>query len=245
VSGGLVAALFLIVLLFVDGWGMSPAAAGVVVTVMPAAAIVVSRFRPRALGVKTGVACGVILVAGGLAALAFMPRAGWAWTIPPQILVGIGLGLAIAGLTELALAGRPDQVVHGGWTLAARHAGVVLGLLLLAPVLTDALEESREEAIRAGAAEVLDSRIPPLDKLGVAQDVLDEVARANDAGELPNVRRAFEDRPDDEEWSALASELEEQLDRAISSAFSGPFLLAAALALAALVPVALIRRRPA
>ena len=245
VSGGLVAALFLIVLLLVDGWGMSAAAAGLVVTVMPAAAIAVSRFRPRGLGPVMGVACGVILVAGGLAALAFMPRAGWAWTIPPQILVGAGLGLALAGLTELALAGRADQVVHGGWTLAARHAGVVVGLLLLAPVLTTALEESREEAIRAGAAEVLDSAIPPLDKLRVAQDVLDEVARANDAGELPSVERAFEDRPDDEEWTALVSALQEQLDRAITSAFSGPFLLAAALALAALVPVALIRRRPA
>jgi MFS family permease len=245
VSGGLVAALFLIVLLLVDGWGMSPAAAGLVVTVMPAAAIAVSRFRPRSLGPVAGVACGVILVAGGLGALAFMPRAGWAWTIPPQLLVGAGLGLAVAGLTELALAGRPDQVVHGGWTLAARHAGVVLGLLLLAPVLTNALEESREEAIRAGAAEVLDSRIPPLDKLRVAQDVLDEVARANDAGELPDVARAFEDRPDDEEWGELVSALQEQLDRAVSSAFSGPFLLAAGLALAALVPLLFVRRRPA
>ena len=245
VSGGLVAALFLIVLLLVDGWGMSPAAAGLVVTVMPAAAIVVSRLRPRSLGPLSGVACGVVLVSGGLAALAFMPRAGWAWTIPPQILVGAGLGLAVTGLTQLALAGRTDQVVHGGWTLAARHAGVVLGLLLLAPVLTTALEESRDEAIRAGAAEVLDSRIPPLDKLRVAQDVLDEVARANDAGELPDVQRAFEDRPDDDEYTALVSGLQEQLDRAITSAFSGPFLLAGGLALAALVPLLFLRRRPA
>ena len=77
--------------------------------------------------------------------------------------------------------------MHGGWTLAARHAGVVLGLLLLAPVLTSALDENRDEAIRAGAAVVLDSEIPPLDKLGVAQDVLAEVDRANDVGELPDV----------------------------------------------------------
>ena len=41
------AALFLIVLLLVDGWGMSPAAAGLVVTVMPLAAIVVSRASRR------------------------------------------------------------------------------------------------------------------------------------------------------------------------------------------------------
>jgi hypothetical protein len=213
--------------------------------VMPAAAIAVSRFHPRRLGGVTGVACGVILVAGGLAALAFMPRAGWAWTIPPQLLVGAGVGLTLAGLTTLAFAGRADQVVHGGWTLAARHAGVVIGLILLAPVLTTALEESRDEAIRAGAAEVLDSRVGPLDKLRVVQDVLEEAERANEAGELPSVERAFEDRPDDEEWTALVSALQEQLDRAVTSAFSRPFLLAAALALAALLPVALIRRRPA
>jgi MFS family permease len=243
VAGGLVAALFLVVLLLVEGWGMSPAAAGVVVTVMPLTAIAVGRLRPRSLGELYGVVCGVVLLAGGLGALALMPRAGWGWTIPPQILVGAGLGLTVGGLTRLALRGRPDQVVHGGWTLSARHAGVVVGLLLLAPVLTSALDESRDEAIRAGAAIVLDSDIPPLDKLGVAQDVLAEVDRSSDAGELPDVGRALEDRPDDAEWSSLVSALEDQLDRAVTSAFSGPFLLAAALALCALVPLAFVRRR--
>ena len=84
-----------------------------------------------------------MLVAGGLAGLALLPRAGWGWTIPPQLLVGAGLGLALAALTERALAGRAEQVVHGGWTLAARHAGVVLGLLLLAPVLDDGTRAQR------------------------------------------------------------------------------------------------------
>ena len=243
VAGGLVAALFLVVLLLVDGWGMSPAAAGIVVSVMPLVAIAVRRLRPSSLGAVQGIACGVILLAGGLAALALMPRAGWGWTIPPQILVGAGLGLTVGGLTEYALRHRPDQVVHGGWTIAARHAGVVLGLVLLAPVLTTALEENRDEAIRAGAAVVLDSEIPPLDKLGVAQDVLAEVERANDVGELPDVDRAFSERPDGDEWRALRDGLQEQLDRAVTSAFSGPFLLAAALTLCALVPVAFMRRR--
>jgi MFS family permease len=246
VAGGLVAALFLVVLLLVDGWGMSPAAAGIVVTVMPLTAIAVSRFRPRSLGVVYGCVCGVILIAGGLAALALMPRAGWWWTVPPQILVGAGLGLTVGGLTELAVRGRPDQVVHGGWTLSARHAGVVVGLLLLAPVLTSALDENRDEAIRSGAAIVLDSRIPPLAKLGVAQDVLAEVDRANDAGELPDVQRALASRTEDDgdDWATLVSGLQDELDRAVTDAFSGPFLLAAALALAALVPLAFVRRRP-
>jgi MFS family permease len=245
VAGGLVAALFLVVLLLVDGWAMSPAAAGLVVTVMPLTAIAVGRLRPRSLGPVQGAACGVILLGGGLAALALLPRAGWAWTIPPQLLIGAGLGLTVASLTELAVEGRADQVVQGGWTLAARHAGVVLGLLLLAPVLTNALEENRDVAIRAGAAVVLDSDIPPLDKLGVAQDVLAEVDRANDVGKLPDVGRALADRPDDPEWRALLSGLEDQLDRAVTNAFSGPFFLASALTLCALVPLFFVRRRRA
>jgi hypothetical protein len=176
-----------------------------------------------------------------LSALALLPRAGWGWTIAPQILVGAGIGLALAALTERAVAGRAEQIVHGGWTLAARHAGVVLGLLLLAPVLTSALETSRDEAVRAGTAAVLDSRIPPLDKLRVAQDVLDEVDEAEERGELPDVAAALEDRPDDDDYRGLVGAMQDQLDRAVTDAFSLPFLLAAAMALAALVPVAISR----
>ena len=154
------------------------------------------------------------------------------------------VGLALVALTERAVAGRAEQVVHGGWTITARHAGVVLGLLLLAPVLTTALEEAQDEAVRAGAAAVLDSGIPPLDKLRLAQDVLDEVDAAKEDGKLPNVAVTFEDRPDDEEYTGLLATLQDQLDRAVTNAFSTPFLLAAALALAALVPAALGRWRP-
>ena len=145
VAGGLVAALFLVVLLLVEGWGMSPAAAGLVVTVMPLTAIAVGAAAAALARRGQGVASGVILVAGGLAALALMPRAGWGWTIPPQILVGAGLGLTVAGLTELALRGRADQVVHGGWTLAARHAGVVARP---APARAGAHERARREPRR-------------------------------------------------------------------------------------------------
>jgi len=166
---------------------MEPAAAGVVVTAMPLAAIASARFAPRSVGLGLRTASGIVLVAGGLLALALLPRAGWVWTIPPQLLVGAGLGLALAALTERAVGGRAEQVVHGGWTLAARHAGVVLGLLLLAPVLTSALEQNRDEAIRAGAAKVLDSRIEPLDKLRLAQNVLDAVDEAEETGDLPDV----------------------------------------------------------
>jgi predicted MFS family arabinose efflux permease len=234
-SGGLVAALFLLVLLLVDGWGMSPALAGLVVTVVPAAAMVSGRLAPRVGSVALRTATGVVLVAGGLVCLALLPGAGWWWTVPPQLLVGAGLGLSVAALTEWALAGGTEQVVQGGWTIAARHAGVVVGLVLLAPVLTSALDRNERQALYAGAAAVLDSDIPALDKLGVAQDVLVQVDAAET--EVPDVAAAFEDRPDDDAYRALLAALEDQLDRAVTDAFSGPFWLAAALALAALATV--------
>jgi len=237
-SGGLVAALFLLVLLLVSGWGMSPAAAGLVVTVMPLAAGLAARLAPRSVGVGMRTSTGVVLVAGGLAGLALLPRAGWMWTIAPQLLVGGGIGLALGALTERALGGRAQPVVHGGWTLAARHAGVVLGLLLLAPVLTEALDRNSDEAVRSGAAAVLDSRIPPLDKLRLAQDVLEEVDAAEERGELPDVDTVFEDLPSSDEYRDLRTALQDQLDRAVTDAFSTPFLLAAALVSAALLPLA-------
>ena len=239
-SGALTAALFLLVLLLVDGWRMDPAVAGIVVTVMPIAAIVFGSLAPRLGNTATRAATGVVLVAGGLTALGVLPGSAWWWTVVPQILVGAGLGLALSALTERALHGRSPQAVHGGWTIAARHAGVVIGLLLLTPVFTTALDRNEDRALRAGAAAVLDSSIPPLEKLGVAQDVL-AIVRASDR-EVPDVRGAFADRPDTPEYRGLEDELVSQLDRAVTAAFSRPFLLAALLAMAALVPIVVSRK---
>ena len=240
-SGALTAALFLLVLLLVDGWRMPPAAAGVVVTVMPVAALATGGLAARVGDSATRAAAGVILVAGGLAALGVLPGSAWWWTVLPQVLVGAGLGLALSALTERALHGRSPQAVHGGWTIAARHAGVVVGLLVLTPVFTAALDRNEDRALRAGAAAVLDSDIPPLDKLAVAQDVL-AIVRAADR-EVPDVREAFAERPDDETYRTLEERLVSELDRAVTAAFSRPFLLAALLAVAALVPIVLSRRQ--
>ncbi len=240
-SGALTAALFLLVLLLVDGWRIDPAAAGLIVTVMPVAAIASGAWAARLGSPLARASSGSVLVAGGLAALAVLPDAGWGWTVPPQVLIGAGLGLALSALTERALHGRSPQAVHGGWTIAARHGGVVLGLLLLTPVFTAALDQSKEDALRAGAAAVLDSPIRPQDKLGLAQDVLAEVDRAQ--GRLPDVAAAFASRPTEPAYASLQASIVDELERAVTAAFSRPFLLAALLALAALVPLGLSRGR--
>jgi hypothetical protein len=240
-SGALVAAFFLLAVLLINGWRLEPLAAGIVVTVMPVATIAAARLGPAITPLWTRAASGVILVAGGLAALGWLPHAGAIWTVPPQLAIGAGLGLALSALTERALAGRSAQAVHGGWTIAARHAGVVVGLLLLTPIFTTDLERNEDEALAAGTSAVLDSGIPPLDKLGVARRILLAVDEAKDEARIPAVREVVGDR-DEPAYADLVSTLQDQLDRAVTNAFSRSFLAAAVLALLALVPILLGRR---
>jgi len=239
ISGALVAALFLLVILLINGWRLDPLSAGLVVTVMPLAGIAATRYRITPLWARA--ASGAILISGGLVALAWLPRAGVFWTIPPQLAIGAGLGLALSALTERALEGRSGQAVHGGWTIAARHAGVVLGLVLLTPIFTADLKKNENAALTAGTAVVLDSNISALNKIGVARDVLVAVDEAKPEARIPDVKEVVGHR-DDPDYAALGDDLQEQLDRAVTNAFSNSFLVAALLGLLALIPILLGRR---
>jgi predicted MFS family arabinose efflux permease len=241
VSGALVASSFLLVILLINGWRLEPLEAGLVVTILPVAAIVAARMGRRITPLWARAASGAILIAGGSAALGWLPHSGAWWTIAPQIAIGAGLGLALSALTERALAGRSAQAVHGGWTIAARHAGIVLGLVLLTPLFTADLERNEEDALAAGTAVVLDSEINPLQKIGVARDILVAVDQAQEDVTVPDVSEAI-DHEDDSAYRELASELQKQLDRAVTNAFSRSFLVAAVLGLLALVPIVVGRR---
>ncbi len=241
-SAALSAALFLLVILLVNGWAVDPALAGLIVTLMPLAAVAVGRVAPLVESRVVRAVSGFVLIAGGLAALGLLPHAGWGWTVAPQLLVGAGLGLTVTALTEQALAGRAHQAVHGGWTIASRHAGIVLGLLVLTPVFTHELAKNQEEATRAGAAIVLDSSIAPLRKITVAREVLRTID--DSGGRLPDVRPVFAAQAGDEDAGELrraGTALQDQLERAVTSAFGRPFLIASLFALAALVTVAVTR----
>jgi MFS family permease len=241
ISGALVGALFLLVILLINGWRLEPLAAGLVVTIMPVAALAATRFGHAITPLWARAASGVLLIAGGLAALGWLPHAGAGWTVAPQLAIGAGLGLTLSALTERALAGRSAQAVHGGWTIAARHGGVVLGLLLLTPLFTTDLHRSEDNVLAAGTAAVLDSDVPPLDKIGVAREILGAVNEAKDEARIPSVAEIV-GKHDDPAYGELASALQDQLDRAVTHAFSRAFLAAAVLGLMALVPI-LLRRR--
>jgi predicted MFS family arabinose efflux permease len=248
VSAALTAALFLLVLLLVEGWRRTPALAAVTVTAIPVAAVAA---RPIARAVRAGTraeaVAGSVLVGGGLACLGLLPDANPAWTIPAQVLVGLGLGLTVDSLTQTALAGRAPRALHGGWTIAARHGGIVVGLLVLTPIFTADLRDAQQPAQEAIAAQVLDSELPATSKISLAER-LGEQLEAED-GRVPDLGVAFRTArlPAGQAATAAALEasLDDQLERAATRAFRRAFLAAAVLALLAIVPALFLREREA
>jgi MFS family permease len=244
VSAAIAAALFLLVLLLIEGWRLSPIGAAIVVSAMPLATLLGARLGPGAGGVRARAAAGAILVSGGLGGLALLPHANVALTLPPQLLVGVGLALVLSALTETALAGQAPQAIHGGWTISARHAGVAIGLIVLTPVFTADIARQRRDAIDAGTAVVLDARVNPLLKLSLARRISKRLE--GERGKVPTIGPAFEPLPADPADRAdairLREQLQDQLDRAATHAFSPSFGLGALLGLLALIPIGLARR---
>jgi hypothetical protein len=111
-------------------------------------------------------------------------------------------------------------------------------------VFTADLREERRDAIDAGTAAVLDARVEPLLKVELAKRIADRLEQ--ERGRVPVLDPAFQPLPEDPEERAsvvqLRSDLQDQLDRAATQAFSASFLIAAALALIALLPIAIGRR---
>jgi len=121
---------------------------------------------------------------------------------------------------------------------------VVAGLLVLTPIFTSDLTSQRAAAEQAGTAALLDAQVSVSEKFDLAQRLADRLSE--ERGKVPVVAPAFEPLPSDpaDRAGALALEatLQDQLDRAATHAFSTSFLLAAAFALAALLPIYLGRR---
>ena len=245
-SAALTAALFLLVLLVVEGWGRSPATAALTVSVVPVAALaarpLARLLRPPA---EVEVAVGCFLIAGGLTGLAILPSADLIWTIAPQALVGLGLGLTIDRLTSQAMRMRLPRVEHAGWTISARHVGVVVGLAIMTPVFTADLRDAETPAQEAIASLVLDAPLTAQTKIDLAKALGRELSQQQ--GKVPDLHRAFATVDIDPEERAAAAELERdldaQLERAATRAFRDSFLIGAGLALLALLTVIAPRRR--
>jgi MFS family permease len=259
-SAALSAALFLLVIMLIEGWRHSPGEAALTVTVMPLAALAAGRWARAHHGLAPALA-GCVLVAGGLAALGLLPSAHVAWTFVPQLAIGLGLGLALATLIGATVGGHGAETGAAaaaaiarpaGWTICARHLGIVAGLLVLTPLFTADLQRISAPGERAGLARVLDAPLQLGPKLDVARALGAEIDAAGGSQQLPDLDRAFArvDAPasDGPVVQRLHVQLDGELDRAATKAFSRSFLAAAVLALLAAGAVAIAaagRRDPA
>jgi hypothetical protein len=246
-SAALTAALFLLVLMLVEGWSRSPAVAAVTVTVVPLAAFLAGPLaRFARAGTRAEAIAGSLLMSGGLTGLAIPPGAELVWTVAPQALIGLGLGLTVDSLTHAALRDRLPRALHGGWTITARHAGVVAGLVILTPVFTADLRDAEEPAQEAIASLVLDAPLAASTKLDLAEGLGDELT--SERGRVPDLSPAFDGLSLPALQAVAAAHLEEQLDdqleRAATEAFRAAFLIAAALALLALAPALFLKEAP-
>ena len=133
---------------------------------------------------------GCFLIAGGLVALALLPAAELVWTVAPQALVGLGLGLTLDQLTAQAMHLRLPRVEHASWTISARHLGVVVGLAILTPVFVTDLEQAQVPAQEAITSLVLDAPLTAQDKVSLAQALGD--ALVEQQGQVPDLHAAFE-----------------------------------------------------
>ncbi len=243
VSGAIAAALFLVVLLLITGWGIEPLVAALAVSVMPLAALAASRVGGPAAARAAG---GALLIAAGTAALAFLPTASVAWTVPPQLAVGVGMGLALPALAGGLLPERGGQ--DAALLLSVRHLGIALALLVLAPIAQNELDTTLDETRERGAAVILDAEIDPRVKLDVAPRLVESVETEDPRGGLERTfARARGDVDDDElgAYDELATRADQVLVEGVNEGFSTAFLVGAAFALGAallVLPAALGHR---
>jgi MFS family permease len=234
--GALVGALFLSVLLVVTVWQLSPLAGAGVVSALPATALVTSRLRPS-------VATGGALLAAGLGALALLPASSTAYAAPALAVCGAGFGLAVPSLTRASAGGGSRGAAS--LSVGARHAGLVLALIAIAPVLSASLDRGGTRATENAAAAVLDARLPLLKKVPIALDLRDELDRGQH-GAIPDLARPFERAGAGSSAAVRAAEADvlRAIRDPLTRSFRPGFALAALFALASLAPgIVRLRRR--
>jgi predicted MFS family arabinose efflux permease len=239
VFAALAGALFLVVVLLVDVWRLSPVEAAAAVTALPVATFVGGRLERRLAGVP-GAVTGALTLAAGLLGLALLPATSVALVVWALALCGAGLGLALPFFATRSLEGA-ELARSAARSVGARHAGLVLALVLVAPVLARSVETGTDDAALGGAAVVLDAPVGIADKVSLAL-ALDKTISAAPNGRMPDVGAAFADRSGDD-IDDLEHRLVDTLEGALTRSFRSSFGLTAVFAVLACLPALALRRR--
>jgi predicted MFS family arabinose efflux permease len=243
VFGALVGVLFLAVLLVITVWGYSPIAGAAIVSVLPAATLGTRRIAPR-LDPLLAVCSGAGLLALGLVVLGFLPSASIGRTTAGLVLCGVGLGLAVPVLSDAALDPGAGLSRSGTLTIGVRHLGLVLALVVIAPILAVQLPSAGHQVTLGATAVLLDAPIGLGTKVPVAVGVAAELKKAR-AGEVPDISKPFDEHGarEDSRVAAVRDDVVATIENTITRSFRTAFLFSAALAAAALVVAVALRGR--
>jgi predicted MFS family arabinose efflux permease len=249
-SAGLISALFLVVIMLINAWLLSPIAAAAVVSTIPITTAIAERYvrgrSPIALGMV-----GAALVAVGLIGLSLVTHRELGLVVVTLALVGTGLGLAFPGLTTAALGSGGPAAGRAAKTVAARDAGIALGLLILTPVFVNQLSNASKQAVPTATQAVLTAPVSPTLKLSLASG-LEAANRNAPPSELPDFSPVFARArvhatpPERGALHQLENELDSLVQHAATSAFKVPFRYGAVFAIIVLVLLSLrlwFRRR--
>jgi MFS family permease len=243
VFGALVGALFLGVLLVVDVFAYPPMKGAAIVSAIPACALAARPLAAR-LPAVLAVGAGAVLLGAGLVGLALLPSSDLAFTLGSFALCGVGLGLCVPGLTRASVGTGDGIVRRGTFSVGMRHAGLVLSLAVVAPILAGDLTRAADVATLNGTAVVVDAEIAATTKIPLALDIRDALDQAPE-GEIPDLAAPFEEHgaSTDAAVRAVRDDLVESISTSITRGFRRSFLFCALLAALALVPTLVLRRR--
>ncbi|MHB1570700.1 MAG: MFS transporter, partial [Solirubrobacteraceae bacterium] len=243
ISAGLISALFLVVILLINVWRLTPIEAAAVVTSIPLATAVAERaVRGRPPFILAAV--GATLVALGLTGASLLTHREVAWVAVTLAMVGAGIGFAFPSLTTVALGGLGPAAARAAKTVAARDGGIVLGLLVLTPVFVHQLNQAPTQALATATTAVLTAPISPRVEASLVPGLLADYRRTPQ-GELPDFGHTFSraslHATDAERvaFGRLHRQLDSIVERAVTSAFKLPLRYGAIFALAVLPLLAL------
>ena len=110
--------------------------------------------------------------------------------------------------------------------LAARHAGITIALAILAPIAAARIDDAVVQVREQGTALVLDARLPPLDKLELADAIVGDIDPVDPRGQLErSLARAANriDKDDRPAYAELPRRADEALVAGVQSAFVPAF----------------------
>jgi Major Facilitator Superfamily len=234
-SAGLIGALFLVTVLLINAWGLTPFGAAAIVSAIPLATLITERVT-RGLSPVLLALAGAVALGAGLVGLALVTHRELAWVVVSLALCGAGLGLAFPALTGDALRSSGKPVARAARTVAARDAGLLLGLLILTPVFVHELDKASKTAVPPVAAAVYTAPIPVAMKNQIAGGLLAAYASAPQS-QLPDLGPTFklagaQASPETRvQLALLESKIHAQIERAATHSFRRPLLYCALFAL--------------